>query len=172
MTSTVDQDLRYPCNSHSGSWFSLWCSQIPYLYFNKFSLILRIMLRYCITVLYWWGDHCWPMDCDVFKIYCAPPNLDITRTWVCRLNFAQRRIFSGFRFFNEPGISDSGPTASSLSRRTCSQNFYVMKKSIDLRWIWARESWISRRARHPETTEIDRVKKLITLKSKNTEYYL
>ena len=40
-----------------------------------------------------------------FQIYCAPPNLDIM-TWICRLNFAQRPISSGLRFFNEPEISD------------------------------------------------------------------
>ena len=28
------------------------------------------------------------MHCDLFKIYCAPPNLGITRTWICQLNFA------------------------------------------------------------------------------------
>ena len=50
-----------------------------------------------------------------FKIYCAPPNLGITRTWICRLNFAQRPIFPGLRFFNEPEISDSGPPAQSPS---------------------------------------------------------
>ena len=44
----------------------------------------------------------WP-----FKIYCAPPNLGITRTWIYRLNFAQRSIFSDLWFFNEPEISDS-----------------------------------------------------------------
>ena len=49
------------------------------------------------------------MHCDLFKIYCAPPNLDITRTWICRLNFAERPIFSGFRFFNEPEISTRDP---------------------------------------------------------------
>ena len=36
--------------------------------------------------------------------YCAPPNLGITRMWICRLNFAQRPIFSGLSFFNEPEI--------------------------------------------------------------------
>jgi hypothetical protein len=45
------------------------------------------------------------------KIYYAPPNLGITRTSICRLNFAQRPIFSGLRFFNEREISDSGPPA-------------------------------------------------------------
>ena len=46
-----------------------------------------------------------------FKIYCAPPNLGITRTWILRLNFAQRPIFSSLSFFNEHEISDSGPVA-------------------------------------------------------------
>ena len=72
-----------------------------------------------------------------FKIYCSPPNLGITRTWICRLNFAQRPIFS--------------------SRRTCAQDFYVLKKSIDVSRVWTREPWISRRTRYPETTEYDRI---------------
>jgi hypothetical protein len=40
-------------------------------------------------VLYYisWGGHCCLMHCDLFKIYCAPPNVGITRTWICRLNF-------------------------------------------------------------------------------------
>ena len=73
---------------------------------------------YCI-VLYWWDGQCCPMHCDLFKIYCAHPNWGITRTWIWRLNFAQRAIFSGLRFFNEAEISDSEPPAQSLSRRTC-----------------------------------------------------
>ena len=93
------------------------------------------------------------MHCELFKIYCAPPNLGITRTWICGLNFAQRPIFSGLRFFNEPEISDSGPPAQSPSRRTCAQDFYVLKKSIDL----SREPWISRRALYPETTEYNTI---------------
>ena len=31
-----------------------------------------------------------------FQIYCAPSNLGITRTWICRLNFAQRTIFQAW----------------------------------------------------------------------------
>ena len=38
------------------------------------------------------------------------------------INSAQRPIFSGLRFFNEPEMSDSGP------RRICAQDFYVLKK--------------------------------------------
>ena len=68
------------------------------------------MRHVCIYILlHWWGGHCCPMHCDLFKIYCAPPNLGITRTLICRLNFAQRPIFLGLRFFIEPEISDSGP---------------------------------------------------------------
>ena len=70
--------------------------------------IISFYQYYCI-VLYWRGGHCCPMHCDLFKIYCAPPNLGITRTLICRLNFAQRPVFSGLRFFNEPEISDSWP---------------------------------------------------------------
>ena len=104
--------------------------------------------NYCI-VLY----GCSLLPNGLFKVYCVPPNLGITRTWICRLNFAQRPNFSGLRFFNEPEISDSGPPASSPSRRTCTQDFFVLKKSIDLSLIWTREPWTSRRARYPETTE-------------------
>ena len=47
------------------------------------------LVLYCIDG----GGHCCPMHCDLFEIYCAPSNLGITRTWICRLNFAQRPIF-------------------------------------------------------------------------------
>ena len=39
-----------------------------------------VKLFYGVIVLYWWGGHCCPMHCDIFKIYCAPSNLGITRT--------------------------------------------------------------------------------------------
>ena len=96
-----------------------------------------------------------PKVLRTFKIYCAPPNLGIARTWICRLNFAQMPIFSGLRFFNEPEISDSGSTAISPSRRSCTQDFYFLKKSFDLSRVWTREPWISKRARNHETTETD-----------------
>ena len=48
-------------------------------------------LSWCI-VLYWWAGDCCRMDCDL-KTYCAPPNLHITRTWICRLNVSQKPIF-------------------------------------------------------------------------------
>ena len=75
---------------------------------------------YTVLYLYWWGGHCCPTHCDLFKIYCAPPNLGITRTWIGRLKFAQRLIFSVLRFFNEPEVSDSGPLSlKSLSKNLC-----------------------------------------------------
>ena len=73
-------------------------SQSDISYWN---LTLRFILALLLRVLFWWGGHCCPM-----QIYCAPPNLGITRTWICRLNFARRPIFSGLRFFNEPEILD------------------------------------------------------------------
>ena len=79
---------------------------------------LYCIVLYCI-VLYWRADHCCPMHCDLFKIYCDPPKIGNTRIWICRLNFAQGSIFSGLRFFNEPEISDSGPPAS-LPEDLCS----------------------------------------------------
>ena len=46
--------------------------------------------------LFWWGGHCCPVHCDLFQIYCAPPNLGIARTWMWRLKFAHRPIFSAW----------------------------------------------------------------------------
>ena len=81
--------------------------------------------------------------------------LFVLRTWICRLNFAQSPIISGLKFFNELQISQSGPPAWSPSRRTCSHDFYDLKKSIDLRRVSTREPWISRRARYSGTTDAD-----------------
>ena len=50
------------------------------------------------------------------------PNLD-PRTWICRLNFAQRPIFSGLRFFNEPEISDVVPSLKSWKNPSTSARF-------------------------------------------------
>ena len=58
-------------------------------------LVMYCFVLYCIVFWFDGGGHCCPMHCDLFKIYCTPPNLGITRTWICRLNFAQRPIFSG-----------------------------------------------------------------------------
>ena len=49
-----------------------------------------------LILLYWRGVNCCPMHCDLFKICCAPPNLGITRKWICRLNFAERPIFQAW----------------------------------------------------------------------------
>ena len=71
-----------------------------------FILPVRALHILCISSKYWWGGHWCPMHCDLFEIYCAPPNLGITRTWICRLKFAQNPISSDLRFFNEPEFSD------------------------------------------------------------------
>ena len=71
--------------------------------------------------------------------------------WICRLSFAQKSIFSGFKFFNKPETSDSGPMAYSPSRRICVQDFYVLKISICINWVWTCEPWISRKARYLKT---------------------
>ena len=57
------------------------------------------------------------------------PNLELRRTWICQLNFAQRPIFSFLRFFNESEISDSGPPAWSPYRRIYTQDFSSWKNS-------------------------------------------
>ena len=111
------------------------------------------IVLYC----FWWGVHCCPMHCDLFKIYCAPPNLGITRTWICRLNFAQRPIFSGLRFFNEPEILDSGPESlKSLPEDLCSrflrhEKIHRPQPDLNPRTLDLEASTLSRdhRGRHP-----------------------
>ena len=97
-----------------------------------------ISILYCIVLMGWSL-----LPNATFLRSIVLPELN-TRTWTCRLNFAQRPIFSGLRFFNEPEISDSGPPALTPSRRTCAQDFYVLKKSIDFSRVRTREPWISR----------------------------
>ena len=85
--------------THSVSPNNCWATEKPdikqFIFFWKY--IAGTL--YCIVLKGW--------SLRPFQIYCATPNLGITRTWICRLNFAQRRIFSGVRFFNEPEISVS-----------------------------------------------------------------
>jgi hypothetical protein len=66
---------------------------------------VHLIFVFCICF-----DGVLPNALRPFKIHCAPLNLDI-RTKICRLNFAQRPIFSDLRFFNEPEISDLGTPA-------------------------------------------------------------
>ena len=81
------------------------------LHLNVTERDCSIILEYCIVlyciVLYLWSGHCCPNALRPIQIYCAPPNLGITRTLIRRLNFAQMSIFSGLKFFNEPDISYS-----------------------------------------------------------------
>ena len=81
------------------------------------SHIFRCIVLY---VLYWRGGHCCPMHCELFQVYCAPPNLGITRTWICRLNFAQRPIFSGLRIFTSLKSQTRAPSLKSLPEDLCS----------------------------------------------------
>ena len=68
--------------------------------------------RHCICVsiyiitlyLFLMGWSLLPNALQPCKLYCGPPNFGI-RTLICRLNFAQRPIFSGLRFFKESEIS-------------------------------------------------------------------
>ena len=113
----------------------------------KFSF-QNCFVLYCIVLMGW---SLLPNALRPSWDLLCPPNLGI-RTWICRLNFAQRPICSGLKFFNEPEISDSGPPAQSPSRRNCAQDFYILKKSIDLSRVWTCKPWISRRSRYPETT--------------------
>ena len=134
--------------------------ELPILIPHYYDIILLYcIVLYCI-VLCWWGRHCCPMHYDRFKIYCAPPNLGITRTWICRLNFAQRFIFSGLRFFNEPEISN--PQLKVPPGGLVLRNFTSWKKFIDLSRVWTHEPWILRRARYPETTEADITNYILT----------
>ena len=71
-------------------------------------ILLGLYFCICIVLMGW---SLLPNAQRPFKIYCAPPNLGITRTLICRLKFAQRPIFSGLRFIKETEISDSEPPA-------------------------------------------------------------
>ena len=47
---------------------------------------------------FWWVGHYCPVHCDLFRSTVLSQNLGI-RTWMCLLNFAQRPISSGLRYF-------------------------------------------------------------------------
>ena len=76
------------------------------------------MAYYSLYELYFFNRVGIAVQCSAtifLKIYCAPPNLGITRTLIYRLNFSQWPIFSGLRFFNKPEISELGtPRLKSL----------------------------------------------------------
>ena len=74
---------------------------------GRFFNVTNCSVLYCI-VLKGWSLHSNALR--LFHIYCAPPNLGI-RTRIFRLDFAQRSIFLGLMFFNEPEIPDTGPPA-------------------------------------------------------------
>ena len=109
----ITHGCRYPpLRRHSSLETALW-NVLNVRLINRFPQIINVVppiynnnKSYCIdgvVIAAQW-------TATIFQIYCAPPNLGI-RTWICQLNFAQRPMFSGLRFFNEPEISDSGPPA-------------------------------------------------------------
>ena len=83
----------------------------PYLFSDAQNMYNRVVLvrtvnvfMYCIVLMGW---SLLPNALRPFQDLLCSANLSITRTWICRLNFAQRPFFSGLRLFNEPEISDS-----------------------------------------------------------------
>ena len=74
-------------------------------------------ILYCIVLMGW---SLLPSALRPFKIYCALPNLGITRTWIYRLNFPQRPIFPGLRFFNVSEIWLGSPSLKFLPEDLCS----------------------------------------------------
>ena len=74
-------------------------------------VVLHCIVLYCIVLYFILGVFTAAQCTATFSDLLCSPNLGITRTWICRLNFTQGPIFSGLRFFNEPEISDSVPPA-------------------------------------------------------------
>ena len=94
-----------------------------------------------------------------FKIYCAPPNLDITRTWICWLKFSDLRLLTSLK------SQTRDPQFKSLPEDLC-PGFLRPEKIHRPQPVWTREPWISRRARYPEADKrlIERkLRKRITL---------
>ena len=77
----------------SNACYELFISNYPCLWYVS-NLDFQEMINYIIIIynntiitthtlithylyLFWWGGHCCPMHCDLFQIYCAPPNLGI-----------------------------------------------------------------------------------------------
>ena len=58
---------------------------------NSYNL-KRLRIMFCI-VLYWRGGNCCLNALRPFQIYCAPPNLGITMTWICRIKFCSEAYF-------------------------------------------------------------------------------
>ena len=78
------------------------------------------IVLYCIVLYCFVGWSLLPNALRPFWNLLYSPNLGITRMWICRLNFAQRPIFSGLRFFNKPEISEGTPSLKSFPEDLCS----------------------------------------------------
>ena len=83
MTSFRDKGCYLRGSLTSESLLAAWLAFALYLYF--------------VFVLMGWSLLPNVQRAIFLNIHCAPPNLNI-RTWICRLNFAHRPMFSGLRF--------------------------------------------------------------------------
>ena len=79
--------------------------------------LLFLVQQYLYFVFVLMGWSLLPNALRPYKIYCAPSNLCIARTSICRLHFPQRPVFSGLRFFDKPEISDPGVPSGGLVLR-------------------------------------------------------
>ena len=91
-----------PCSDFKAMLFEFW--NILHLLYSLFWKAIKnnqhksqtcVNMCFFFLYLFWYGGHCCPMHCDLFKIYCASPNLGI-RTWICRLNFARGLFFQAW----------------------------------------------------------------------------
>ena len=94
----------------------------------------------CCIVLYWWGDHCCTMHCNLFKIYCDPPNVNMPIK-VC----SEAYLFQAWGSLMSLKFQIWDPQLKVPHGGLVLRIFTSWKKSI--------EPWISRRAHYPETTE-------------------
>ena len=86
---------------------------------------------------------------DLFEIYCAPPNLGITRTWICQLNFAERPIFQAWVSLTSLKSQARGPQLKVPPGGLVLRIFTSWKSPSTSAGFKTHEPWISRRARFP-----------------------
>ena len=96
------------------------------------------------------------MHCDLFKIYCALLNLDITRTWIFRLNFAQRPIFFGLEVLQRAWSLRPGTPSLKSFPEDVLRIFTYWKNTSTSAGFKPANLLILRRARYSETTERSR----------------
>ena len=107
-----------------------------------------------VIVLYWRGGHSCSIHCDLFSSIVLPRILGI-RTWICRLKFAQRSIFSGLGFFTSLKSQTRDPQLTVPPGGLFLRIFTSKKNASTPAGFEPPEPWISRRARYAETTQAD-----------------